>query len=219
MCVAPVKQGDEQPIHTVTVPTFELLATEVTVSEYRACVVMGGCSKPGSGYSCNWDIPGYEEHPVNCVDWYQAVAFCSWAGGRLPSESEWEYAARGRGQAILYPWGNEEATCDYAVMGDAPHTRGCTMNSTWPVCSKVAGNTDQGLCDMSGNVWEWVQDWYHADYNGAPVDGSAWEYPRAIYRGIRGGCFDSGEFLVRAAIRHHHAPDFHNAPLGFRCAR
>ena len=90
----------------------------------------------------------------------------------MPSESEWEYAARSGGQDIDYPWGNEEATCDYAVMDDDTHSSGCDTGRTWAVCGRsVDGDTDQGLCDMSGNVWEWVQDWYHGCYDCAQCQG------------------------------------------------
>jgi formylglycine-generating enzyme required for sulfatase activity len=118
----------------------------------------------------NWAVPGYEGHPMNWITWDDASRFCTWAGGRLPSEAEWEYAARGGGQRTTYPWDNEPATCEYAVMDDGEV--GCGSGETSPVCSKIAGNTTQGLCDMAGNVMEWVQDKIHADYAGAPSDGS-----------------------------------------------
>lgn len=95
--------SNETPVHQVTVPSFEMNRTEVTVAQYQACVDAGVCIEPtqcGSYY--NWGVAGREDHPVNCVDWYQSVAFCAWAGGRLLSGSEWEYAARSRGQDCYY---------------------------------------------------------------------------------------------------------------------
>ncbi len=212
--------SDETPVHEVTVPDFEMLETEVTVSQYADCVDASVCSEPGTSDSywyCNWNESGYEDHPVNCVDWDQAVAFCQWVGGGLPSEAEWEYAARGGGQDITYPWGDETATCDYAVMDDGGN--GCGTDRTWSVCSKTAGNTDQGLCDMAGNVWEWVQDRYHFDYTGAPTDGSAWE-DGGSFRVLRGGCFGNDAVNLRAAHRfdNYYPSDKHHY-LGFRCAR
>ena len=214
--------SDEEPVHPVTVPSFQMWRTEVTVAQYGQCVDAGACDEPyeGSEPYENWGVAGREDHPVNNVDWDQAVAFCDWAGGRLPSESEWEYAARSGGQDITYPWGNEEATCDYAVMYDeATEEIGCGEGHTWAVCGIPAGNTDQGLCDMSGNVWEWVQDWYHGDYTGAPDDGSAWEDPSGSARVIRGGGFHAYAYALRAAARYGNHPGVDHDNLGFRCAR
>jgi formylglycine-generating enzyme required for sulfatase activity len=208
--------ADELPVHAVTVPTFEMLRTEITVSQYGECVTAGSCTEPGTGTNANWNDPGYEDHPVNYIDWQQAVDFCTWAGGRLPSEAEWEYAARSGGQDITYPWGNDAATCAYAVMNEGGW--GCGMDRTWTVCSKPAGNTTQGLCDMAGNVWEWVQDWYHSDYTGAPIDGSAWEDSGSI-RVIRGGSFGNTSYYVRAAYRNVLGPALRNAGVAARCVR
>jgi formylglycine-generating enzyme required for sulfatase activity len=87
------------------------------------------------------------------------------------------------------------------------------------VCSKPAGNTDQGLCDMSGNVWEWVQDWYHDDYSGAPTDGSAWVSPSGTSRVIRGGSLFSYSDMLRSAYRLMDDPNGYSEALGFRCVR
>jgi len=211
--------SDEQPIHQVTVPDFEMTMTEVTVMQYAACVDAGACTAADTGSYCNWEVAGREDHPINCVDWYQAVDFCNWAGGRLPSEAEWEYAARSEGQDIIYPWGDETATCDYAVMHDDVNNGGCRQNRTWSVCSKPAGNTDQGLCDMAGNVDEWVQDWYHNSYTGAPADGSAWESPSGDYRVLRGGSWRNNADGLRRSTRNRNYPTARNYNHGFRCAR
>jgi iron(II)-dependent oxidoreductase len=201
------------------VAAFEMLETEVTVAQYAACVTAGDCTVLDCAEShCNWIESGYEDHPMNCVNWQQAVDFCEWAGGRLPSEAEWEYAARSGGQNIDYPWGDETATCDYAVMNDGLGGS-CGTDRTWAVCSKTAGNTDQGLCDMAGNVWEWVQDWYHSDYAGAPTDGSAWEVPSGIARVDRGGSFVWWASYQRAANRSYYGPENLYVDVGFRCAR
>jgi formylglycine-generating enzyme required for sulfatase activity len=214
---------NEQPVHGVTVPSFEMLETEVTVSQYAACVAASVCVEPDTYGFCddgfsNWGVDGREEHPVNCVNWEEASVFCAWVGGRLPSEAEWEYAARSAGQNITYPWGETEPTCEVAVMYE--ETYGCGLGTySMEVCSKPAGTTDQGLCDMAGNVWEWVRDWYHSSYDGAPADGSAWEDQEGDSRVARGGSFYSGAFNLRTAVRLSFNPLTGRPHVGFRCAR
>ena len=227
-----------QPVHQVDVPTFEMNLTEVTVAQYQACVDAGICTEPDQCFShYNWGVAGREDHPVNCVEWFQAVDFCTWVGCRLPSEAEWEYAARGGGQDITYPWGDDPASCTYAVMneggGGGVEVHGCGENRTWAVCSKPAGNTAQGLCDMAGNVFEWVQDWYHGSYDCdanpdaydcgsggiAPSDGSAWEIPSSEHRVMRGGAFYSHAIHLIASFRTYYAPSERSGSIGFRCAR
>ncbi|MBI5245276.1 MAG: SUMF1/EgtB/PvdO family nonheme iron enzyme [Elusimicrobia bacterium] len=204
--------GDEGPAHQVAVKPFQMAKTEVTVAQYKACVDAGGCTAPDTGKYCNWGVSGRENHPVNCVDWNQAKKFSEWAGGRLPSEAEWEYAARSAGKDREYPWGDEDATCERAVIS------GCG-NGTASMCSKSAGNTAQGLCDMAGNVWEWTQDWYHGSYNGAPSDGSAWLSPAGSDRVFRGGSWGIGAGFARAALRLNPGPGIRFGRLGFRPSR
>jgi formylglycine-generating enzyme required for sulfatase activity len=204
--------ADEKPVHPVTVPSFEMMETEVTVELYRLCVEDLACTKPDTASQCNWNRSGRDDHPVNCVDWQQAVDFCRWAGGRLPSEAEWEYAARSAGQDILYPWGNDLPTCSRA------NYSGCE-DDTWMVCNAATGNTSQGLCDMGGNVWEWVQDRYHDNYTGAPSNGSAWESPPGDYRVLRGGSWYVLAGGLRTSYRNQAYPDAAFSYYGFRCAR
>ena len=212
-------KGDpnEKPVRQVSVSGFALSKTEVTVGQYRACVEAGACTAPDTEGSCNWSQSGRDEHPINCVDWEQASAFAKWAGGRLPSEAEWEYAARSGGKDQTYGWGNAKADCGRAVMDDGSGN-GCGKgNTTWPVCSKPAGNTAQGLCDMAGNVWEWVEDWY-GPYGEAPSDGSA-RTQAAQGRVGRGGCWFNFASLLRAAFRDWGDPGLRGDRLGFRVAR
>jgi sulfatase modifying factor 1 len=212
--------GDnELPVHSVVMPAFEMTKTEVTVAQYGECVTAGPCTEPDTNTNCNWNDAGYENHPANCLDWQQAADFCTWAAGRLPSEAEWEYAARSAGQDITYPWGDTTATCAYAVMDDDTHSEGCDTGRTWAVGGKTAGNTTQHLCDMAGNVFEWIQDWYHVDYTGAPEDGSAWMSPAGAFRILRGGSFTLYADDMRAAHRYYTNPVNKFDSLGLRCVR
>ncbi|OGS06795.1 MAG: hypothetical protein A2270_11510 [Elusimicrobia bacterium RIFOXYA12_FULL_51_18] len=207
-----------KPIHEVSIKTFAMSKTDVTVEQYAECVIKGGCTEPATGDYCNWGVAGRQLHPINCVDWDQASKYAKFKGGRLPSEAEWEYAATSGGKNQKYPWGNDEATCDKAVMyGNGGY--GCGKNSTMPVCSKTAGNTAQGLCDMVGNVWQWVQDKYQDSYKGAPADGSAFEAAGSL-RVMRGGSFGSDvASSLRAGYRYSSVPGGRYGSLGFRLAR
>ncbi|MBN2498096.1 MAG: formylglycine-generating enzyme family protein [Deltaproteobacteria bacterium] len=209
--------ANEQPIHQVSVEAFEMNATEITVAQYRRCVDETLCSEPGTGYECNWQFHDRDAHPMNCVTWEQAARFCTCAGGGLPSEAAWEYAARGAGEQRTYPWGEEEASCDLAMMFQGQ--MGCGSPSTAPVCSRVQGKSAQGLCDMAGNVWEWVQDWYHPSYQGAPDDGSAWEAGGSFSRVIRGGSLYSSPYELRTSFRNLAPPTSEQQAFGFRCSR
>lgn len=199
---------------------FALTRTEVTVAQYRACVDAGACAPPQGPSGCNSDAADREDHPVNCVDWNQAQAFAAYTGGgaRLPSEAEWEYAARSGGRNQEYPWGDEAPTCARVVMDDGG--MGCGQDHTFPVCSRPDGNSTQGLCDLAGNLYEWVDDWFHDTYDGAPVDGSAFINPPGLYRIFRGGSWGNRPAGVCAArYRDYGPPDYRGDRLGFRLAR
>ena len=210
--------SDELPVHDVVVSAFYMSKSEVTVGQYRACVQRGPCAAPNTGSRCNWGRNGRDDHPINCVDWNQARSFCRWVGGRLASEAEWEYAARSGGRTWKYAWGNEDVTCSRAVIDEGG--KGCGRDGTWPVCSKTAGNTSHGLCDMVGNVWEWVEDCWHGSYSGAPDDGSSWTSGCTRPPRIgRGGAWSSPLSYLRAANRSRYTPGSRFNRLGFRCAR
>lgn len=214
-----------KPVHEVAIETFDMSETDVTVEQYKECVIKGECTEPGRDKYCNWGVKGRQRHPVNCVDWKQAQTYAEFKskqpgfeGARLPSEAEWEYAATSGGRSQKYPWGDEEPTCKKAVMyGNGGG--GCGNNSTMPVCSKTAGNTAQGLCDMAGNVWQWVQDTFQHSYKGAPIDGSA--FRGTDYRVVlRGGSHGYNE--TRFFRAHYRATAFFDSrdyDIGFRLAR
>ena len=214
---------NEQPVHSVTVSNFEIMRTEVTVTQYKTCVDAGVCTAPRMGTDFNWRRSGRENHPVNGVSWVQMKEFAAWVGARLPSEAEWEYAARSEGQNIIYPWGNTIPTCSYADFRD--NGVQCNGVGTSPVCNTSDGNSMQGLCDMAGNVFEWTLDNWHETYNGAPIDGSAWcdsegcENNRAdrVYRG--GDWLIGGSSSIRAAYRLPNTPSLQSNRIGARLSR
>jgi formylglycine-generating enzyme required for sulfatase activity len=215
---------EEKPPVQVAIPDLWMTRSEVTVEQYGRCVRAGKCRlKPSSDRKlprdCNLDRGDRLDHPMNCVDWQMAADYCTWAGGRLPSESEWEYAARGMGGEREYPWGDEPVTCDRAHLTRDEQGRRCEPRGTVPVCSKPAGNTPQGLCDMAGNVLVWLADWHKDGYAGLPRDGRPrTKLKRPEFRAMRGGGIGSDE-SCRARNRVFHDPPFFYSGLGIRCAR
>ncbi len=206
---------DAGPRHAVAVKSFEMAKTPVTNKQYKACVDAGACSPASCSGQPEGGVVRNGDAPVVCVTWSQAAAFSKWAGGRLPSEAQWEYAARSAGKNLKYPWGDKAADCTLAVGA------GCAKEPA-PVCSTPAGNTRQGLCDMAGNVWQWVQDSYHKTYVGAPSDGSAWEGPAGAHRMHRGGAWRGGADFAdgaRSGSRLGDDPGVHCNALGFRIVR
>jgi formylglycine-generating enzyme len=211
------------PRHDVKIRLFQLMKTEVTVAMYRKCVEAGRCSPPTLGYYNAWGKQGREDHPINSVNWIQAKEFCDFVGGRLPSEAEWEYAARGS-DGRIYPWGNQPPSCDLAVMDDGKttdpatkRTDGCGRNSTWPICSKIRGNSPFGLCDMAGNVSEWTGDCWNRSYQGAPTDGSVWPSGDCSAHVIRGG-----DWRTSGGAAYGRSWEKINYPFGYiglRCAK
>ncbi|MBM4320196.1 MAG: formylglycine-generating enzyme family protein [Deltaproteobacteria bacterium] len=219
------------PVHEVTVPAFEVLQSEVTIAMYRACLNDDGClgDLPGSGNTCTWGKQGVDQNPLNCVDRAQSRAFAQWVGGgaRLCTEAEWEYAARSGGQEWRYPWGDDAPTCERVVMREG-EANGCgSAVLTWPVCSKHAGDSEQGVCDLAGNLWEWVDDLWHESYDedgdgvsDAPTDGSAWNVGDSLQRVLRGGDWsNSHSSQLRAARRYHNLPNDRWGHAGFRLCR
>jgi len=199
----------ERPRHLVNVAAFAIDATEVTARDYEACVVAGACKPSGLRTAeaglCN-DAHTKPTHPANCVDWKDAHAFCAWAGKRLPTEEEWEYAARG-GDDRAYPWGDAAPSASAVnALGDADGFLG-----TSPVASYDAGRSPFGVWDMAGNVWEWTDSAWSDDY------ASPREYDLKVVRG--GGFGSTSPALLRATARGSHRLDFRDAHLGFRCAK
>lgn len=210
---------DERPMHEVGVSAFSLDRHEVTNQQYDACVKAGACtapSLPGSHlrkeYGAN---PQFAEYPVIFVNWAQAEAYCRAAGGRLPTEAQWELAARGAAPSKrTYPWGDESPDCTRANLGGPG---GC-VGDTDRVGRRPEGASPFGVADMAGNVWEWTADWYDAAYyqHGAASD------PQGPASGslkvMRGGCFVSGADSLRVSCRKAELPATWAYNVGIRCA-
>jgi formylglycine-generating enzyme required for sulfatase activity len=232
-------EEDEHPQHQVTLAGYCIDRTEVTVAAYTRCVASGKCTaaqepaKTGFDSLCNGTRVDRQDHPVNCVDWNQATAYCVWVKKRLPSEAEWEYAARG-GDGRTYPWGNEapsakrlnacgrecRALCKSLGLGDwkVMYEDSDARAGTAPVGSFQSGASRLGALDMAGNVWEWTADWYGAYAAAARTNPHGPKEGRA--RVIRGGGWNSEDVAkVRGASRNRIDPALRNTDLGLRCVR
>jgi formylglycine-generating enzyme required for sulfatase activity len=198
--------GDEEkPAHNVTLDAFWIDKTEVTNEQYRQCVEAGACEEP----SC-WDNADLNAaaQPVVCVTWDDAHAYAEWAGGRLPTEAEWEKAARGT-DGRLYPWGESAPDCQRA------NFKGCS-GRTSTVGSYPTGASPYGALNMAGNVWEWVSDWYEETYYSDAPPNNPQGPGSGERRVVRGGSFDMSESRLRTTFRIGNRPAYSNWDLGFR---
>jgi cysteine-rich repeat protein len=204
----------EMPATPVLLRPFWILRNEVTEGAYAVFLHETGRETPN-----NWTIEGDGDHPVGGVGRMNAKAYCSWLGGHLPLEVQWEYAARSGGEDIEYPWGNEPPSPELAILGDHRHSEG----RSWPVCSKPAGNTKQGLCDMAGNVWEYVADGFSTypgppdDPNGKPyIDDPTLPSTEGLITLRGGGFWHTNEFWLRTRARYPYDAG-PSRQHGFRC--
>jgi len=219
-------QEDQKPLHVVYLSAYFIDRHEVTVAAYQMCVGKGPCSAPVGNDVLkyyNWGAPDRDGHPVNGVTWHQAEQYCGWAGKRLCTEAEWEKGARGT-DGRVYPWGTAPPNRHYAVMDDGLDDEGGkrpwpVLSTTSTVCSREAGNSPYGLCDMAGNVWEWVADWYSQSYYEVSARSDPAGPSKGDLRGIRGGRYSHVGFSLASHHRGRFLPTDQFAYLGFRCCR
>ena len=205
---SPDGEGDrgEHPQHTVYLDAFWIDKTEVSNAMYEKCVADGVCQSTGNSGA---DFTGSNQ-PVVGVSWHDASAYCEWAGRRLPSEAEWEKAARGM-DGRIYPWGNESP--DSSLLNYSYDVGRPTEVGNYPV-----GASPYGALDMAGNVWEWVGDRYDSDYYSQSPERNPTGPESGSTRVLRGGSWGASQDFVRSAYRGGNTPDNRNNSIGFRCA-
>jgi formylglycine-generating enzyme required for sulfatase activity len=202
---------NERPPHAVTVAPFWIDRTEVSVGAYRACVESHACARPArSSATCTYDLDDLEL-PVSCVRWQDADSYCLNAGKRLPTESEWEFAARGI-HGARYPWGGYATSCAFAVTLLREGSGKLCVKRPAHVGSHPMGASAWGVLDLSGNVEEWTADWYAETYAGTS--------PRAgASHTLRGGGWLSSPSGARTTSRDWGSSLEAGPNVGFRCAR
>ncbi len=210
----------ELPLHTVNLDAYLIDQYEVTNGQYVLCQNAGVCTPPSQygsptrlGY---YNTAQFANYPVMWLSWYQASAYCAWAGKRLPTEAEWEKAARGS-TIRAFPWGDQNPDCTLANAFDGANLHSCT-NDTTLAGSYPAGASVYGAMDMAGNVWEWVNDWYQWDYYSDSPASNPQGPATGDYRVLRSGDWGSNRLNIRISNRVYDLPTDVDAQ-GFRCAK
>jgi formylglycine-generating enzyme required for sulfatase activity len=214
-------EDDEKPVHTVYLDAFWIDQIEVTNKQYQACVDAGTCEPPSSKNSYThpsyYENPEFDNYPVIYVNWDKANRYCEvWAGGDLPTEAQWEKAARGTG-SFTYLWG-EGIDCNKSNFWGK--VDGCVGDTT-PVGSYEIDKSPYGAYDMAGNIEEWVNDYYQSDYYALLGDSASNPAgpESGVYRVLRGGSWLGSSSFVRATHRFRYDPSYSDGSLGFRCSR
>lgn len=203
----PKADDDEIPPHEVFLDSFWMDRTEVTNAMYLHCISAGACTAPAR--TMYYNKSEYAEHPVIGISWLQAQAYCQWAERRLPTEAEWEKAARGT-DGRIYPWGDNPPNADLANFNHH-------VNETVQVGINAEGASPYGVLDMAGNAWEWAADGYQPDfYSRSPKENPISDLP-VNRRVLRGGNWDSNADGIRVTNRFWAFPG-RNDLDGFRCA-
>jgi len=207
-----IGENNEHPQHSVYLDAYWIDETEVTNAMYEKCVYKGACTAPSrtsSGTrSYYYGNPDYDDYPVVYVDWKQAQAYCQWAGRQLPTEAQWEKAARGTDGA-MYPWGDDPPDRSMANYNGSDTTR---------VGSYPVGASPYGALDMVGNVWEWVNDWYDANYYSENIINNPTGPISGTSTILRGGSWFVNAYYIRTAYREENPLTYTNSNNGFRCS-
>ena len=205
---------DELPVHKVYLGAFFMDKYQVTVSQYVRFLEATPHDSPPEWTLMN--KPTNQSRPVANVDWVDADAYCKWAGKRLPTEAEWEKAARGT-DGRVYPWGNEPPTRFHANSGKEVWSNHSALS---PVGTFEEGKSPYGIYDMAGNVWEWVSDWYDPEYYQTSPPQNPSGPRRGSHKVVRGGSWGSNGITdLRSSDREIHVPSFRGFGTGFRCAQ
>ena len=216
---APCIDG-ESPSHMVHLDSYLIDLTEVSNAQYAQCVAAEACRPPNFGdsdlQSAKYENPDFGSYPITNVDWYDASDYCAWVGKRLPSEAEWEKAARGDQDERFYPWGDITPDCS---LGNFVGLNGDCHGTTTPVDDYSQGASPYGLLNMAGNVHEWVADWYDANYYFSELPGNPRGPEQGYEKVMRGGSYNSDWLGVRVNRREHNPPIFRAGDLGLRCAQ